>query len=159
MAHLKHLGKALRLLRTERGLTQTELQARTGIASSQLSRYEGGTEPSLKNLSTVLEALGASFAELEQANRRVAILARRAEGQDEATPEAIPSASLPVPLGESFDGRRAFLVVDLSEQEAEASSLEPYAEVVQTLDRFLGKRSAAPLRAAVGEAAEAKKGA
>lgn len=68
----RYLGKALRLLRTQHGYNQTELCQRTGLSSSRMSRYESGhTIPSLPTVQRILEGLGVSFAELQDALDRV----------------------------------------------------------------------------------------
>src|SRR5258708_7978291 len=52
-------GRAIRIVRTAYGLTQTELAERLSIGSSQLSLIEAGRrQPSLKVLDEVSNALG-----------------------------------------------------------------------------------------------------
>ena len=52
-------GRAIRIVRTAYGLTQTELAERLSIGSSQLSLVESGRrKPSLKVLDEVSNALG-----------------------------------------------------------------------------------------------------
>lgn len=52
-------GRAIRIVRTAHGLTQTELAERLSIGSSQLSLVEAGRrKPSLKVLDEVSNALG-----------------------------------------------------------------------------------------------------
>ena len=52
-------GRAIRIVRTAYGLTQTELAERLSIGSSQLSLVEAGRrQPSLKVLDEVSNALG-----------------------------------------------------------------------------------------------------
>jgi transcriptional regulator with XRE-family HTH domain len=53
-----NVGKILRLLRELRGLSQAEVARHAGIGSSQLSKYERGTElPKLESLERVLRVL------------------------------------------------------------------------------------------------------
>ncbi|MEM9292547.1 MAG: helix-turn-helix transcriptional regulator [Acidobacteriota bacterium] len=52
------LGRALRRLRVERGISQTELAGSTGLTSSMLSKYEHGhSEPTLQTLGKILGGL------------------------------------------------------------------------------------------------------
>jgi len=54
------LAAELILLRKQRGLTQRQLSARTGIQQSEISRMEAGTaNPTLATISTLARALGA----------------------------------------------------------------------------------------------------
>jgi len=54
-------GKALRRLRDDAGLTQEDLEERSGINKKQISRYEGGkTMPGARNLARLLSAIGAT---------------------------------------------------------------------------------------------------
>lgn len=69
----RSVGKALRLLRTQHGFNQVELCERTGLSSSRMSRYESGhTIPSLLTVQRILDGLGVSFADLQDALDRVA---------------------------------------------------------------------------------------
>jgi transcriptional regulator with XRE-family HTH domain len=68
MTELDDFGPALRSLRTGRQsrpkLTLEELEARSGIDSGNLSRYEtNGAWPSRDVLSRILQALGVTFVE------------------------------------------------------------------------------------------------
>jgi len=59
---LANLGRALVLLREQRGLTQVELAARSGIGVSQLSKYEKQNERMrLDTLARLLEVLDLGF--------------------------------------------------------------------------------------------------
>jgi len=54
-----HLGKRLRALRLEAGLTQAEVARRTGIHRPNIARVEGGRHtPSLDTLNRLAEAIG-----------------------------------------------------------------------------------------------------
>lgn len=54
------LAAELIALRRERGLTQRQLSARTGIQQSEISRMEAGTaNPTLATISSLARALGA----------------------------------------------------------------------------------------------------
>ena len=62
---LVRLGRRIRYLRTERGITQEVLSARAGIARINLSRIENGkAEPGLRTLADLAAALGVKLAEL-----------------------------------------------------------------------------------------------
>ena len=63
---LSRLGAALRSLRRRAGLQQQQLAARAGVTRPMLSNYERGkTIPNVRTLWRVLDALGASLADLE----------------------------------------------------------------------------------------------
>ncbi len=65
MDMFRNLGPALRLMREERGLSQSALARAAGIGKSQLCKYESGRErpklDSLEKLLTVLAIRGADF--------------------------------------------------------------------------------------------------
>jgi len=65
MDMFRNLGAALRLIREERGLSQSALARAAGIGKSQLSKYESGRErpklDSLEKLLTVLAIRVANF--------------------------------------------------------------------------------------------------
>ena len=62
---LDGLGRVLRDLRIERGLTQVELAQRAGVSKSMLSLYEGEKRrPQLDTLGRLLDALGVRLGEL-----------------------------------------------------------------------------------------------
>jgi transcriptional regulator with XRE-family HTH domain len=55
------LGPTLILLRTKRGLTQSQLARKAGVGKSSLSKYEKGKEfPKLPSLEKILDALAIS---------------------------------------------------------------------------------------------------
>ncbi len=59
---LTNIGRALVLLRAERGLSQLEFAARSGISRSQLSGYESHNEKmKLETLARLLEVLDLGF--------------------------------------------------------------------------------------------------
>ena len=61
----KSIGKTLRLIRTEKGMSQGDIEKRTGLLRSYLSRVENGhTEPSLSTLAKIAEALEVKVATL-----------------------------------------------------------------------------------------------
>lgn len=65
-------GRALQILRTARGLRQTEVAERAGFAVSQLSRYERrGSSPSLESLERLMRALDLPMEALLEARRFV----------------------------------------------------------------------------------------
>ena len=82
------VGRAIRLLRSERGIQQNELAERSGIAAPMLSRYENGDSvPRLETLARLLHAMGAKFTDLAQA------LARITQAEGEADPVLAPKDS------------------------------------------------------------------
>lgn len=59
------IGKRLRLIRIEKGMSQGDIEAKTGLLRSYLSRVENGhTIPSLHTLGKLATALGVSLAEM-----------------------------------------------------------------------------------------------
>ena len=58
------------------GWTQARLSEKTGIAESQLSRYEAGTEPKAPNLRRILGAFGVSLPRLEHARWALRLVRR-----------------------------------------------------------------------------------
>ncbi len=67
VAHLVGLGAALRELRQAERLSQRDVARRTGLAASQLSRWERGHErPSLASLVKYLGAVRADLSDLQR---------------------------------------------------------------------------------------------
>jgi len=61
----KAIGGRLKLIRIEKGLSQGDIEKRTGLLRSYLSRVENGhTVPSLETLGKISTALGVTLAEL-----------------------------------------------------------------------------------------------
>jgi transcriptional regulator with XRE-family HTH domain len=61
----RSIGKTLQLLRTEKGLSQGDIEKRTGLLRCYLSRVENGhTIPSIETLRKLAAALEVSLAEL-----------------------------------------------------------------------------------------------
>jgi transcriptional regulator with XRE-family HTH domain len=61
----KHFGNRLREARITAGLSQSELEERSGIPKARLSRYENGhVEPSIQTLARLSRALNVSEASL-----------------------------------------------------------------------------------------------
>jgi XRE family transcriptional regulator, regulator of sulfur utilization len=59
------LGRAVRMLREERGISQVQLAARTGFMQSWISHVERGSRnPSWSNVVRLAEGLGVSVSEL-----------------------------------------------------------------------------------------------
>ncbi len=59
------IGEVPKSVRTSRGLTQDELEARSGIPKPRISQYENKhVEASLRSLSALAEGLGVSAARL-----------------------------------------------------------------------------------------------
>jgi len=64
MDMFRNLGPALRLMREERGLSQSALARAAGIGKSQLSKYESGRErPKLDSLEKLLTVLAIRVAD------------------------------------------------------------------------------------------------
>jgi transcriptional regulator with XRE-family HTH domain len=64
MDMFRNLGPALRLMREERGLSQSALAKAAGIGKSQLSKYESGRErPKLDSLEKLLTVLAIRVAD------------------------------------------------------------------------------------------------
>lgn len=62
---MKPIGRRLKLIRIEKGLSQGDIERRTGLLRSYLSRVENGhTVPSLDTLSKIAEALDVSVGNL-----------------------------------------------------------------------------------------------
>lgn len=75
----KSVGKSLQAIRIDKGLSQGDVERRTGLLRSYLSRVENGhTVPSLDTLSKIAGALQVSISELidlpESKTRRSAAL-------------------------------------------------------------------------------------
>ncbi len=61
----KSIGKSLQAFRIEKGLSQGDIEKRTGLLRSYLSRVENGhTIPSLETLAKISGALQVSLSEL-----------------------------------------------------------------------------------------------
>ncbi len=61
----KSIGRRLRIVRIEKGMSQGDIEKRTGLLRSYLSRVENGhTIPSVGTLRKISAALGVSTAEL-----------------------------------------------------------------------------------------------
>ncbi|HLI30020.1 MAG TPA: helix-turn-helix transcriptional regulator [Terriglobia bacterium] len=60
-----HIGKRLRILREAKGLSQGDIERRSGLLRSYISRVEGGyTAPSLVTLEKFAKALGVESYQL-----------------------------------------------------------------------------------------------
>jgi transcriptional regulator with XRE-family HTH domain len=120
------VGRALRLLRAERGLSQIDLCRRSGLSSSRVSRYESGrTEPTLRTAGRILEALGATWTDFDEALTRTL---RHAAGA-----AAVPAATGPEPTPLLVIGLVCPLVDRGAALEAEATrSLEALERLLLT---------------------------
>lgn len=101
------VGEALRLLRMERGLSQTDLAERCSSRSSLAAYETGQSEPQVTVLLEILDALDSDLAEFSGVLERVRL--QRGDGSPGRLP--VPAASQDVQRR-----RRAFLVVDVSEE-------------------------------------------
>lgn len=87
---MMNLGEAIRKIRQAKGLSQGEMQKRTGILRSYLSRVENGhTVPSLATLQRLASAMGVALADF---------FAAEGEGASAATP--LPGDTASQYLGE-----------------------------------------------------------
>jgi len=85
-----NLGESIRRIRQAKGLSQGEMQKRTGILRSYLSRVENGhTVPSLATLQRLAVAMGVALADF---------FAAEGEGATASTP--LPSDTASQYLGE-----------------------------------------------------------
>lgn len=126
----EQIGTALRQLREKRGWTQTRLAEHCSSRSS-LAAYEAGqSEPQVSLLLEILEAMGFEMSDFAEALDRV--MGKEAEEAPE-TPEVRVR-------------RRAFMVVDLSEEELPHSleqDLEAWEELIDRLTAFTYRQGAA----------------
>jgi transcriptional regulator with XRE-family HTH domain len=61
----KSIGRTLKLIRIEKGLSQGDIEKRTGLLRSYLSRVENGhTVPSLGTLTKIAQALQVNLSDL-----------------------------------------------------------------------------------------------
>ena len=59
------IGKRIREIRTKKGISQADLERRTGLVRCYISRVEcGGTVPALETLERFADGLGVPFYEL-----------------------------------------------------------------------------------------------
>jgi transcriptional regulator with XRE-family HTH domain len=78
MPAFESLPEALAILLRVRGMSQKELARRTGLTPSQLSHYlDGDVAPSLRNLSRLLDGLGATLFDFALAEATAAEQAGR----------------------------------------------------------------------------------
>jgi transcriptional regulator with XRE-family HTH domain len=76
-----NLGESIRKIRQLKGLSQGEMQKRTGILRSYLSRVENGhTVPSLATLQRLASAMGVALADFFAADGEGAAAAAPAVG-------------------------------------------------------------------------------
>ena len=80
-----NLGEAIRKIRQTKGLSQGEMQKRTGILRSYLSRVENGhTVPSLATLQRLASAMGVALADFFAADGEAPLAApAAADGSSE----------------------------------------------------------------------------
>ncbi|MDI1289048.1 MAG: XRE family transcriptional regulator [bacterium] len=117
---LEQVGPRLRRLRTQRGVTLTELAEQTGISKSTLSRLETGLRnPSLELLLPLAQSYGVPLDDLvgapEVGDPRVRLKPRRANGRTV------------VPLTRNPGGIQAWkIVIPKTKSEPELKSHEGY---------------------------------
>ncbi len=70
MVDAAEIGRRIRKMRAERGMTQTFLAAKAGISRWELSRIENGrVTPTMRTLEGLAEGLGARLVELLEGGR------------------------------------------------------------------------------------------
>lgn len=133
------VGEALRMLRMERGLSQTDLAARCSSRSSLAAYETGQSEPQVTVLLEILDALDSDLAGFSEVLERARL--RSGDGSPSRLP--VPAASQ-----DAQRRRRAFLVVDVSEELPGEIPVEA-DEVDRMLDRLtsFAYRHGAALRA------------
>ena len=93
------LGKALRRLRSEAGLTQADLAHRIGVSFQQVQKYESGlNRMSVNRLIQCAEVLGTSASEILQD-----LSEPRAQAERQARARK-PAPGAPPPKGEDTTG-------------------------------------------------------
>jgi len=140
------LGQALKLLRSERGLTQPDVAERTRrmgqeVRTPSLSGYETEkTKPELDTLGRILAAMGVSVEELADALRRVQHGRRALDAGRQ--PSELPLAPLP----DLQAARRvlAYLVVDVSGVDAGARLEKRLGELADSARAYLSAEREAP---------------
>ena len=89
------LGRAIRVIRTERGLNRKDLAARSGLSYPYLSEIEGDKKsPSSRALRAIGDALGVAPSELLAAADSLAAGPRTWAA---SAPSAPPAPSMPAP--------------------------------------------------------------
>jgi transcriptional regulator with XRE-family HTH domain len=79
-----NLGESIRKIRQDKGLSQGEMQKRTGILRSYLSRVENGhTVPSLATLQRLASAMGVALADFFAADGQGVPRTNPADGASE----------------------------------------------------------------------------
>lgn len=129
----ERIGRALRLLRQERGWTQTRLAEHCSSRSS-LAAYEAAqSEPQVSTLLEILEAMGYGLSDFENA------LERAREGSSRGKRLASDSGA-----EESRVKRRAFMVVDFSVETPHGleRELEEWEDLIDRLTAFTYRHAA-----------------
>jgi transcriptional regulator with XRE-family HTH domain len=71
MGEFKGIGKALKALRIQAGMSQQELARRSGLTAPMISNYEHGkVVPQIPSLDSILQALGRDRFDLLEVNDR-----------------------------------------------------------------------------------------
>ncbi|WP_412175684.1 helix-turn-helix domain-containing protein [Cellulomonas sp. SG140] len=176
------LGRRIRHVRTERGMTLDQLGAAVGVSPSQLSLVENGRrEPRVTLLQAIATALGvptASFLSVEPPSRRAALEIALDRGQRRASyaalglPEIRPGRTLPTDVLEALVGlheelaRRTDAAVATPEEARRATTvlhrwmrqrdnwLPPIEEVAGDLVRRSGYTTGALSHRSVAQMAE-----
>jgi transcriptional regulator with XRE-family HTH domain len=73
-----NIGEVIKTYRSQRGLSQGDIERRTGLLRCYLSRVENGhTVPSLETLAKIAEAMDISLADFFPGRKRRAIARRK----------------------------------------------------------------------------------
>lgn len=122
----KHFGNRLREARVEAGLSQSELEERSGIPKARLSRYENGhVEPSIQTLARLSRALNVSEASLLGDHRAIlegffGVLAERGVRVDSAD-EGARLANAVADMVQALGGMERFGSLEPESQQASDS--------------------------------------
>ncbi|MBT1702921.1 XRE family transcriptional regulator [Chryseosolibacter indicus] len=127
---MSNFASNLKILRAKKQLKQEELAVLVGITASTLSNYEvGKTEPSLDTLVNFSNALGVSIDVLLSADASLIEKIADQKKQENASPNASPSASL---IGKKYYSDENKFPSQVNETMMAMESRTPY---VVTVDR------------------------
>ena len=84
-----NIGKRIRQLRSQRGLSQAAVERRTGLLRSYISRVEHGhTVPSPETLERLAKALGVPVGQLLNARDRMALKTSKGRPKSQMSDDA-----------------------------------------------------------------------
>jgi transcriptional regulator with XRE-family HTH domain len=127
MRFTEQLGAALKVLRTERGLKQADVERLAKLGHGQMSRYETASKhPATDTLARVLEALDVGTEELMETMLRVEAAGGLPEGRRPVVPRR-RRMFITLEVGEVSDLEE---LVDVGKQ---AAGVEVVADVLRTI--------------------------